>query len=103
MALFCPFVYSKGFSDKSSLNITDFLICTSAAMKSGQGIDVFKKWSKPLQARYAVIYPNKSSKEIDSYSAERIVDKRKELNRMGIFTTPEFLRFYNQNCAPYAP
>lgn len=91
------------FEDKSSLSTVDMAVCTAAAMKSGQGIQLYTTWANALEARYKRIYSNKSQKEIESYTVERVLDKRKKLNNDGISTTPAFKNFYTKNCADYAP
>lgn len=94
---------AAGFQDRSTLDTPDLALCTAAAMKSGQGFDLYNSWVQPLNARYKVIYPNLSEKERDAYTAERVLDKRAALNRKGIATTPAFKTFYDTNCKPYTP
>lgn len=98
-----PATANAGYADKSPLNITDFAVCTAAVMKNGQGFNAYKTWVSALDARYKVIFPNMTEKERDAYAAERVIDKRKYLNRKGIETTPAFLRFYNENCKGFEP
>lgn len=85
------------------MDVTDLALCTAAAMKSGQGINTYQKWSAALEKRYKVIFPNLTAKQLDSYTAERTVDKRRELERRGIHTTPAFLKFFKDNCEPFSP
>lgn len=104
LLLFASSVASgKSFSDKSPLETTDLAVCTAAAMKSGQGFNLYNRWVTALDARYKVIFPQLTSKERDSYTSERVIDKRKLLNRQGIFTPPAFRKFYTDNCHPYLP
>lgn len=72
-------------------------------MKSGQGIELYMIWVNALETRYKRIYPNKSQKEVENYTLERVLDKRKKLNSDGISTTPAFKKFYTQNCSEYSP
>lgn len=102
-SLVAPVASAKGFDDKSSLGTTDLALCTAAAMKSGQGFDLYNDWAKALDARYRRMYPQKSVAEVDAYTAERVVDKRKNLERRGIGTTPAYRKFYDENCAPFKP
>ena len=95
--------WSQSYADKSELDITDMAICTAAAMKSGNGIEIYKRWANALNARYKIIFPHLSDKERDIYTAERIMDKKKALNRKGYETTPTFKKFYSLNCKEYAP
>jgi hypothetical protein len=85
------------------MDVTDIALCTAAAMKSGQGIEVYRRWSSALLKRYQVIYPNYSTQQLDAYTAERTLDKRKELERRGIHTRPAFQKFLKENCEPFAP
>lgn len=92
-----PMAWSK------QMEVSDLALCTAAAMKSGQGIETYRKWSGALLKRYQVIYPNYTPKQLDSYAAERTLDKRRELERRGIHTGPAFLKFFKDNCEPFAP
>lgn len=83
------------------IDITDLATCTAAAMKSGQGIILFNKWSNALQAKYQLIYPQKSHQEIDSYSAGRIMDKKRRLQEKGLDSTSAFKNYYDVNCKSY--
>lgn len=103
-ALSCGSAAAKnGFADQSPLSITDFAICTAAAMKSGKGIAFYEKWSAPLTKRYAIIFPKKTPEQIDTYTTERINDKRRGLERKGVMTTQAFFKFYESNCKGYEP
>lgn len=82
----------------SSMDVVDIAVCTAAAMKAGQGIELFRPWADTLTARYKKIYPNKSPEELDSYVTERMSDKRKYLESTGISTSAGFYKFYKQNC-----
>ena len=86
----------------TSLDVTDTAVCTAAAMKS-QRFNVYDIWAKELHNRYALIYPKKSQKELDGYTTERIIDKKRALERKGYTTKPAFLEFYNQNCRKFEP
>lgn len=93
----------QGFADKSDLGTTDLATCTAAAMKSGQGIELYQVWSSALDSRYKVIYPNLSDTDRDAYTSERILDKRRNLQTRGIGTAPAFRKFYDENCKAYLP
>lgn len=103
LALVATTAFAAGFNDKSTLGTTDLALCTAAVMKSGQGFDLYKTWVGALDARYKVMYPHKSDKERDAYTAERVLDKRQELTRKGIATVPAYKSFYDTNCKPYTP
>lgn len=98
-----PSIASAKWEDKSALGTVELATCTAAVMKSGMGIDAYEKWSNALHRRYQRMHPSKSTKEIDKYTAERIVDKRAELQRKGISTTVAFKRFYEMNCIEAHP
>lgn len=91
------------FSDKSELGTTDMALCTAAVMKAGMGIDAYRPWANALDARYRQMYPKKSANEVDSYTSERIVDKRRELERRGLGTSAAFKKFYKDNCESSHP
>lgn len=86
----------------TSLDITDTALCTAAAMKS-QRFNVYDIWANELHNRYALIFSQKSQKELDEYTTERIFDKKRALERKGYTTKPAFLKFYNQNCKGFEP
>ncbi|MBA1250293.1 MULTISPECIES: hypothetical protein [Pseudomonas] len=100
---FAATAIAQSFPDKSALGTTDLAMCTAAAMKSGQGIELYKVWSSALDSRYKVIYPTLSDADRDAYTSERIIDKRKSLQTQGIGTTPAFKKFYDDNCKAYLP
>lgn len=89
---------SKTTSIDPNMDIIDLAKCTAASMKIGQGIGVYKVWTQELERRYAKIYKDKSSKEIESYAGERISDKLKSLKDSGLETQQSFLNYYNTNC-----
>ena len=104
LSLFVLVVSSHGFAKKptTSLDVTDTALCTAAAMKS-QRFNIYDLWAKELHNRYALIFSKKSQKELDEYTTERIIDKKRALERKGYATKPAFLKFYNQNCKGYEP
>ena len=81
-----------------SMDVVEMAKCTAAAMKAGQGIELFTPWAEALTAKYGLIYPNKNSDELDRYTTERIIDKRRYLESTGISTPIGFYKFYKQNC-----
>lgn len=89
--------------DKSQLDTPDLALCAAAAMKAGIGFGAYQPWAKALEKRYQTLYPKKTAQEIDAYTAERIIDKRKNLERQGLGTTPAFKKFYQDNCVNYHP
>lgn len=103
VALASTATITSRFSDSSPLSTTDLATCAAAAMKSDQGIDLYKRWADALDARYRKIHPRLSATEREHYTAERIVDKREALNRDGIKTVPAFRRFYDVNCSHAVP
>lgn len=101
--VFAATAIAQSFPDKSELGTTDVALCTAAAMKSGQGIELYKVWSTALYSRYKLIYPKLSDADRDAYTSERIIDKRKSLQTRGIETAPAFKKFYDDNCRAYLP
>lgn len=87
---------------KTSLDVVDTAVCTAAAMKS-QRYKVYDIWVTELKNRYAMIFPNKTNKELDDYTTERVLDKKRWLERKGYSTKPAFLKFYDMNCKDYIP
>jgi len=81
-----------------NLDVVEIAKCTAAAMKAGQGIELYRPWADELTRRYSKIYPEKSKSEIDNYTTERILDKRRYLESLGISTPVGFYKFYKQNC-----
>lgn len=81
-----------------SMDVVEMAKCTAAAMKAGQGIELFNPWAEALTLKYGLIYPNKNSDELDRYTTERIIDKRRYLESIGISTPVGFYKFYKQNC-----
>lgn len=92
-----------GYQDRSPLDITEFSVCTAAAMKSGKGLDFYMKWANALHKRYGVIFPTYSETKLSQYTSERVLDKVKGLNRNGYETRQAFLGFYEKNCAGSEP
>ncbi len=91
------------WEDKSPLETVDMVRCTAAVMRSGMGIDAYKKWTAALEKRYKKIHSLKTIKEVDVYMSERILEKRAELQRQGLQTAPAFKRYYQLNCADFHP
>lgn len=87
---------------KTTLDVVDTAVCTAAAMKS-QRYNVYEVWVTELKNRYTLIFPNKSKNELDEYTSERVLDKRRWLERKGYSTKPAFLKFYDMNCKDYIP
>jgi hypothetical protein len=98
-----PTLAFSNWADKSKLGTVDMVVCTAAVMKSGMGIDAYRKWTSALEGRYKKMYPTKTHKDIDLYVSERIIDKRASLQRQGIQTTPAFKQFYDTNCKAFHP
>jgi len=59
---------------------------------------LWKKWVAESERRYKEIYPDKSSAELESYTLERALDKRRELEQRGINSPRAFTQYYNSNC-----
>lgn len=87
---------ANGFEDKSTLSTPDMAKCAAAALKTDQ--DLWGKWYEVLKARYAIIYKEKSPKEIENYTIERVIDKRRDLNRDGIDSKRAYLDYFKINC-----
>lgn len=92
----------EGYADRSDLDITDFLICTAATLKTGP-VEKYVKWADALNARYSLIYPDKTLQQIQSYTTERVLDKRRYLQGKGIISKPANEDFYKKNCAASEP
>ena len=85
------------------MDITDLVNCTAASMKMGSGIAFYQKWADVLHVRYQKISPEKSFDDIDKYTSERILDKKRELERSGIRSQQAFTDYYNINCKKSEP
>lgn len=94
---------NAGYQDKSPLDITEFAVCTAAAMKNGKGLNFYMNWANALHKRYGVIFPTYSEAKLSQYTSERVLDKARYLNRNGIETRPAFAKFYDNNCAGNEP
>lgn len=92
----------KGYADGSDLDITDFLICTAATLKTGP-VEKYVKWADALNARYSRIFPDKTKQQIQEYTHERVLDKRDYLERKGVISKPANEAFYKKNCAASEP
>lgn len=78
--------------------VTDTVVfCTGATLKMGD-MALWKKWVAESERRYKEIYPGKSSAELESYTLERALDKRRDLERRGINSPRAFTQYYNSNC-----
>lgn len=73
------------------------IFCTGATLKMGD-MALWKKWVAESGRRYKEIYPDKSSADLESYTLERALDKRRELERRGINSPRAFTQYYNSNC-----
>ncbi|MEX7641370.1 hypothetical protein [Stenotrophomonas maltophilia] len=78
-------------------DITTVVTCTGATLKMGD-MKQWKKWVGESQRRFAEIYPDKTAGEIEAYTLERALDKRRELERVGIGTPRAFTDYFNKNC-----
>lgn len=92
----------KGYADQSDLDITDFLICTAATLKTGP-VEKYVKWADALNARYTRIFPDKTKQQVQDYTNERVLDKRDYLERKGIVSKPANEDFYKKNCEASEP
>ena len=93
----CTSVYSKGFPDKSDMSTPDMAKCSAAALKIE--MNLWKKWASATEARYALIYKDKSPDEVESYTFERIMDKKRYLNGKGIDSKRAYKNYFENNCA----
>ena len=87
---------------ETKLDSVEMANCAAAALKS-QEVEVFSKWFNALEQKYTVIYPDKSKKEIEAYTDERIMDKKKRLQNNGYDSKPAFNKYYQMNCAEFEP
>ncbi|HGH3636101.1 TPA: hypothetical protein ACJK7C_002806 [Acinetobacter baumannii] len=87
---------------ETKLDSVEMANCAAAALKS-QEVEVFSKWFNALEQKYTVIYPDKSKKEIEAYTDERIMDKKKRLQNNGYDSKPAFNKYYQLNCAEFEP
>ena len=91
-------VYSKGFPDGSDMGTPEMAKCAAAALKIE--MKLWKKWHSATEARYAIIYKGKKTpKQIESYTFERIMDKKKRLNSQGIDSKRAYKSYFNNNCS----
>lgn len=84
-------------ASQPTLEIDEFTSCAAATLKSGD-LELWRKWSSALLQRYRTIYPDKSSADAESYMLERVTDKRRRLNSMGIDSQKAFVDYYKKNC-----
>lgn len=90
-------IRADGFADKSSIDTPTMAKCTAAAMKINSAL--FGQWYDALLLRYTMIYKDsKTEKEIESYTLERILDKRRALNRDGIDSKRAYSKYFSNNC-----
>lgn len=85
------------------MKITDLTSCTAASMKMGNGIAFYEKWADVLHVRYQHTSPSKSFDEIDKYTSEMILDKKRELEKSGIHSQQAFTDYYDANCKKSQP
>lgn len=89
--------HANGFPDGSSMGTPEMAKCSAAALKVD--MKTWKKWYAALEKRYSLIYSDKSKKELESYTIERAMDKKKALNRDGIDSKRAFKNYFDKNCA----
>ena len=89
--------FAKGFPDGSSLSSPAIAKCAAAALKFD--MQLWKKWYAATKGRYEIIYKDKmSAKEIESYTMERVFDKKAKLQREGFDSKRAFKKYFKMNC-----
>lgn len=90
-------VSAKGFADGSDMSTPDMAKCSAAALKIDK--ELWGQWYSTLKARYELIYKDKSPEQIQAYTFERVLDKRRGLNRLGFDSKRAFKNYFNKNCS----
>jgi bisphosphoglycerate-dependent phosphoglycerate mutase len=88
--------------EKIKLDSVETANCAAAAMKS-QGAGIFGKWFAVLEQKYTSIYPKKNKEEVQAYTTERVLDKRRSLQSKGYDSKPAFNKYYQMNCVDFEP
>lgn len=88
--------YADGFPDGSHLGTPEMAKCTAAALKID--MKLWQQWYAALEQRYSIIYKEKGKKEIESYTIDRVFDKKRALNRLGIDSKRAYKNYFVQNC-----
>lgn len=89
--------YADGYPDGSDIGTPEMAKCSAAALKID--IKIWEQWYTALEKRYAIIYKNKSKKELQSYTIERVMDKKRSLNSLGIDSKRAYKNYFELNCA----
>lgn len=92
----------KPINNEIKLDTVEIANCAAAAMKS-QKIEVFTKWFDLLKDRYSVIYTDKNLEQVEAYTTERILDKKRSLQGKGYDSKPAFNKYYEINCLEFQP
>ena len=88
---------ASGFPDGSTMGTPEVAKCSAAALKID--MKTWKQWYVALEKRYSIIYSDKSKEELEAYTTERVMDKKKALNRNGIDSKRAFKNYFDINCA----
>ncbi len=94
---FASTAQAKGFPDRSEMSTPSMAKCSAAALKIE--MNLWKKWYSATKTRYSIIYKDKSEKELEAYTLERIMDKKNALKRDGIDSKRAYKNYFENNCA----
>ena len=89
--------HADGFPDGSTMGTPEMAKCSAAALKID--MKTWKKWYAALEKRYSLIYSDKNKEELEAYTLERAMDKKRALNRDGIDSKRAFKSYFDKNCA----
>lgn len=85
------------YLDGSDMGTPEMAKCAAAALKIEKKL--WTDWYDALHSRYLIIYKDtKSPKQIESYTIERVMDKKLKLNRLGIDSKRGFKDYFDMNC-----
>lgn len=97
LIIFSSPIFAKGFNDGSKMGTPEMAKCAAAALKIE--LELWKKWQSAVQDRYSIIYKeSKSPEEIEAYTYERIMDKKRALQRQGYDSKKAFQKYFSLNC-----
>jgi len=78
----------------------EIAMCTAASLQMQTSITLYSTWFDILKQRYTVIYPQKTAKQVEAYTIERVLDKKRRLKDMGYDSKSAALKYFQVNCTP---
>lgn len=87
---------------KTSLGVVELGDCTAIAqsVSSARKLSI---WRDSLAIRYQQINPKWSSAQVELYLIERLADKARHLESLGVDSSAKKARYYQENCAEFEP